>query len=129
MIFTGILPLRRRFIQYEENVFSFFFWKVFHTVLKKIKAVILSGTTVFFINKPDMALFPEWIQQFAKPESQKFFKMKTRAVTGARRTASKDETMSCASHREKQTAILGNTVVSEDELCTQSGTENYRPGF
>ena len=98
-------------------------------MLKKIKAVILSGDTVFFINKPDVALFPERLQQFAKPESQKFFKMKTRAVTGAQRTASKDETMSCASHREKQTAILGNTVVSEDELCTQSGTENYRPGF
>lgn len=74
------LPLWGRFVQYKENVFLFFCWKMFHTILEKIKTIVLSRNTVFFIDQPDMPFLKEWVHQFSKTKSGEFFKMKKRTV-------------------------------------------------
>ena len=53
---------------------------MFHTILEKIKTIVLSRNTVFFIDQPDMPFLKEWVHQFAKTKSGEFFKMKKRTV-------------------------------------------------
>ena len=59
---------------------SFHCGKMFHTILEKIKTIVLSRNTVFFIDQPDMPFLKERFHQFAKTKSGEFFKMKKRTV-------------------------------------------------
>ena len=108
-VFLHVIPLRRFPVQNKVDILFI----LFHTVFKKVKTIFLRGDTEFFVNQPYMMFLEEFAEYFINSKSGQFLYSETESVMWLPVTASKQETVTGAAHREIHEITPTDIVPSE----------------
>ena len=119
-VFLHVIPLRRFPVQNKVDILFI----LFHTVFKKVKTIFLRGDTEFFVDQPYMTFPEEFTEYFINSKSGQFLYSETESVMWLPVTASEQETVTGAAHREIHEITPTDIVPSEKECKTDFAVKN-----